>query len=54
MALLRRRVNGNMRHDQGTLTVHKIPVNMVGWPDAVRTTTPVGNRTGAISLLLRS
>jgi catechol 2,3-dioxygenase-like lactoylglutathione lyase family enzyme len=31
-----------MRHDQGTLTVHKIPVNMVGWPDAVRTRTLVG------------
>ena len=40
MALLCRRVNGNMRHDQGTLTAHKIRVNMVRWPDALRTGTP--------------
>jgi catechol 2,3-dioxygenase-like lactoylglutathione lyase family enzyme len=43
-----------MRHDQGTLTVHKIPVNMVGWPDTVRTRTLVGNRTGVIRPLLLS
>ena len=46
MALLRGRVNGNMRHDQGTLTVHKIRVNMVS--DVVRTGTPADKRRGAI------